>query len=61
MMTMRIAVRFIFCKSVTPTFDVIEMEDKPWTDFLHAESMDTRIDMVLKHLGDRKSVVRERV
>ena len=51
MMTMRIAVRFIFCKSVTPTFDVIEMEDKPWTDFLHAESMDTRIDMVLKHLG----------
>ena len=51
---MRIAVRFICSKSATPTFDVIEMEHEPWIKFLNAESMDTRIDMVLKHLGTTK-------
>ena len=35
-MNMRIAVRCIYYKAVTPSCDIIDLDDATWKEFLHA-------------------------
>ena len=35
-MNMRIAIRCIYYKAVTPSCDIIDMDDATWKEFLHA-------------------------
>jgi len=35
---MRIAVRFIYYQPVTPSMDIIDLDDKTWTEFLYADN-----------------------
>ena len=48
---MRLVVRCIYYKPVTPSCDVIELDQDTWFKFLHSESMRYRINIVLKHLN----------
>lgn len=48
---MRLVVRCIYYKPVTPSCDVIEWDHETWIKFFHSESMRERINMVLKHLN----------
>ena len=48
---MRLVVRCIYYKPVTPSCDVIELDQDTWFKFLHSESMRDRINIVLKHLN----------
>lgn len=48
---MRLVVRCIYYKPVTPSCDVIELDHDTWFKFLHSESMRDRINIVLKHLN----------
>lgn len=48
---MKLVVRCIYYKPVTPSCDVIELEHETWIKFLHSESMRDRINMVLKLLN----------
>ncbi len=47
---MKVVVRCIYYKPVTPSCDIIEMDWNTWREFLYAKE-DRRIEIVLKLLG----------
>ncbi len=47
---MKIVVRCIYYKAVTPSCDIIEMEHDNWLEFLHADP-NKRKDIALKLIG----------
>ena len=57
---MKVVVRCIYHKPVTPSCDVIEMDDATWREFLNAQP-DRRKEIALKLLGkeEMNSYVRE--
>ena len=52
---MRIAVRKIYYKPVTPSMDIIDMPDEIWREFLYAK-MRRRIEIVCQLTG-KESVI----
>ena len=44
---MKIVARCIYHKAVTPSCDIVEMDQETWREFLYAKN-DKRIEMVLK-------------
>ena len=57
---MKVVVRCVYYKPVTPSCDIIEMDDETWGEFLYAIP-DRRKEIALKLLGkeDMNSYVRE--
>lgn len=50
---MRVVVRCIYYKPVTPSCDIIEMDDNTWSEFLLADNR-KRIEIALKILQKEK-------
>ena len=59
---MKLVVRCIYYKPVTPSCDVIEWDHETWIKFLHSDSMRDRINMVLElawiPLGDNMEFIK---
>ncbi len=50
---MKVVVRCIYYKPVTPSCDIIEMDDNTWSEFLLADNR-KRIEIALKFLHKEK-------
>lgn len=57
---MKVVVRCIYYEPVTPSCDIIEMDDEIWREFLYAKDR-RRIEIALKLLGkeEMETYVRE--
>ena len=57
---MKVVVRCIYYKAVTPSCDIIDMDFETWRKFLYAKDRE-RIEIALKLIGreDMESYVRE--
>lgn len=56
---MRLAVRKIYYKAVTPSCDIIELDYDTWIKFLHGDNM-TRIEIVCKATGKEDMICHTR-
>ena len=45
---MKLVVRCIYYKPVTPSCDVIELDQEQWNEFMRSQSMTNRINMLLE-------------
>lgn len=48
---MKIAVRFRYYKPVTPSCQIVELDDKQWHEFLNLGDAEKRHDYMIKLLG----------
>ncbi len=52
---MKIVVRCIYYKPVTPSCDIIDMDSETWRNFLYAKDRE-RIEIALKQIGHEEMV-----
>jgi hypothetical protein len=56
---MKLAIRFRYSKPVTPSCNIIELDDEQWNVFLHLYNADKRKDYMLRLMGKEHLDIKE--